>query len=60
MYEDDNIITTFNGELEEVYVRRNNTVDELIDYKFLTYKLNFCTQLKKFGEGNKSLCQVIE
>ena len=31
MYEDDNIITTFNGELEEVYVRRNNTVDELIE-----------------------------
>lgn len=37
MYEDDNVITTFNGELEEVYVRRNNTVDELIDYKLMQY-----------------------
>lgn len=37
MYEDDNVITTFSGELEEVYVRRNNTVDELIDYKLMQY-----------------------
>ena len=37
MYEDDNVIATFNGELEEVYVRRNNTVDELIDYKLMQY-----------------------
>ena len=37
MYEDDNVIITFNGELEEVYVRRNNAVDELIDYKLMQY-----------------------
>ena len=37
MYKDDNVITTFSGELEEVYVRRNNTVDELIDYKLMQY-----------------------
>ncbi len=35
MYTGNNIIVTFSGELEEVYIRRNNMVDELIDYKLM-------------------------
>ena len=37
MYCDDKVIVTFIGFLEEVYVKRNSTVDELIDYKLMQY-----------------------
>ena len=35
MYSGNNAIVTFNGVLEEVYVRNINTINELIDYKLM-------------------------
>lgn len=37
MYCGNDVITTFSGELEEVYIRNKNIVDELIDYKLMQY-----------------------
>ena len=52
MYAGNDAIVTFSGELEEVYVRRNNMVDELIDYKLMQSTGMKDTKVNEIYEGD--------
>lgn len=57
MYAGNNVIVTFSGELEEVYVRRNNMVDELIDYKLMQSTGMKDTKVNEIYEGDLVVCR---